>query len=65
MRQFYKFLYAEGLRGDDPTGILDAPKKAPALPKTLSVDEVSQADGQAEAEAADPAPGQLQRGCGC
>src|SRR5262245_36432936 len=27
MRQFYKFLYAEGLRGDDPTGILDAPKK--------------------------------------
>ncbi|UIY29246.1 site-specific integrase [Neorhizobium galegae] len=28
MRQFYKFLYAEGLRGDDPTAVLDAPKKA-------------------------------------
>ena len=27
LRQFYKFLYAEGLRTDDPTGVLDAPKK--------------------------------------
>lgn len=28
IRQFFKFLYAEGLRGDDPTGTLDSPKKA-------------------------------------
>lgn len=41
MRQFYKFLYAEGLRGDDPTAILDSPKKSRPLPKTLSEDEVS------------------------
>ncbi|TCL72698.1 site-specific tyrosine recombinase XerD [Rhizobium sp. BK251] len=61
MRQFYKFLYAEGLRGDDPTGILDAPKKARALPKTMGIDEVSRLLGQAEDEAASPAPGQLQR----
>lgn len=41
MRQFYKFLYAEGLRGDDPTAILDAPKKARPLPKVLTVEDVS------------------------
>ncbi|WOS62121.1 site-specific tyrosine recombinase XerD [Sinorhizobium fredii] len=52
LRQFYKFLYAEGLRGDDPTGILDAPKKARALPKTLSIDDVTRLIGQAETEAA-------------
>ena len=61
MRQFYKFLYAEGLRTDDPTGVLDAPKKGRALPKTMGVDEVGRLLEQAEAEAQDPAPGQLQR----
>ena len=61
MRQFYKFLYAEGLRVDDPTGILDAPKKARALPKTMGVDEVTRLLSRAEAEANDPAQGQLQR----
>ncbi len=52
LRQFYKFLYAEGLRTDDPTGILDAPKKARTLPKILSIDDVSKLIGQAEQEAA-------------
>ncbi|MBD9652074.1 site-specific tyrosine recombinase XerD [Ensifer sp. PDNC004] len=52
LRQFYKFLYAEGMRGDDPTGILDTPKKGRSLPKTLSVDDVSRLIGQAETEAA-------------
>ncbi|MBC2805827.1 site-specific tyrosine recombinase XerD [Rhizobium ruizarguesonis] len=61
MRQFYKFLYAEGLRTDDPTGILDAPKKGRPLPKTMGVEEVGRLLSQAEAEADDPAPGQLQR----
>lgn len=51
LRQFYKFLYAEGLRTDDPTGILDAPKKARTLPKILSIDDVSALIGQAETEA--------------
>ena len=27
LRQFFKFLYAEGLRTDDPTGTLDSPRK--------------------------------------
>lgn len=54
LRQFFKFLYGEGLRGDDPTGILDAPKKGRSLPKTLSVDDVNRLIGRAETEAAEP-----------
>ncbi|MGR9170530.1 site-specific tyrosine recombinase XerD [Rhizobium sp. KDH_Rht_773_N] len=61
MRQFYKFLYAEGLRTDDPTGILDAPKKGRSLPKTMGVEDVTKLLTRAESEAADPAPGQLHR----
>ncbi|CAN7440336.1 site-specific tyrosine recombinase XerD [Rhizobium rhizogenes] len=61
MRQFYKFLYAEGLRTDDPTGILDAPKKGRALPKTMGVEEVTRLLTQAEKEAAEEGPDQLQR----
>ncbi|MGN6550312.1 MAG: site-specific integrase, partial [Pararhizobium sp.] len=52
LRQFYAFLYAEGLREDDPTGILDAPKKGRALPKTLGTEEVNRLIALAEAEAA-------------
>lgn len=36
LRQFYKFLYSEGLRPDDPSGPVDAPRKARPLPKVLS-----------------------------
>jgi integrase/recombinase XerD len=35
LRQFFGFLYGEGLRGDDPTGTLDSPKRRAALPKVL------------------------------
>ncbi len=51
LRQFYRFLYAEGLRGDDPTGVLDSPKKAMSLPKTMSVDQVSTLLDRAREEA--------------
>lgn len=61
LRQFFKFLYGEGLRGDDPTGILDAPKKARALPKTLSVKDVTRLIARAEAEAAEPGGNPLMR----
>ncbi|TCV70931.1 integrase/recombinase XerD [Neorhizobium sp. R1-B] len=61
MRQFYKFLYAEGLRGDDPTAILDAPKKGRTLPKTMGEGEVTRLLEFAAKEAADPAPDQLSR----
>ena len=61
MRQFFKFLYAENLRTDDPTGILDAPKKARSLPKIMTVDHVTRLLTQAETEAAIEGPTQLAR----
>lgn len=61
IRQFYKFLYAENLRGDDPTGILDAPKKARPLPKTLTEAETAKLIGLAEEEAAVVGPNRLER----
>lgn len=61
MRQFYKFLYAEGLRGDDPTAILDAPKKGRSLPKIMSEDDVTRLLDLAAKDAAEPGPDQLAR----
>ncbi|GAA2856215.1 integrase/recombinase XerD [Aminobacter niigataensis] len=51
LRQFFRFLYAEGLRGDDPTGILDSPKKDRPLPKTMSEGETGRLLDRAAAEA--------------
>ncbi len=50
MRQFYRFLYSEGLRGDDPTGDLDAPRQTRSLPKTISSKEVSRLLDRAQLE---------------
>ena len=61
LRQFYAFLYSEGTRGDDPTGILDAPRKARSLPKTLTVDDVGRLIGRAEGEAAAASAGAPER----
>ncbi|PYB73978.1 site-specific tyrosine recombinase XerD [Rhizobium wuzhouense] len=61
MRQFYKFLYAENLRGDDPTAILDAPKKARPLPKVLTVEDVNGMLTLAEEESLEEGPEQPQR----
>jgi integrase/recombinase XerD len=61
MRQFYKFLYAEGLRTDDPTAVLDAPKKERSLPKNLSENDVTRLLDRAAAEASEPGEGRLQR----
>jgi integrase/recombinase XerD len=41
LRQFFQFLYSEGFRDDDPTEIIESPKKRRPLPKILSEDEVS------------------------
>ena len=40
LRQFYAFLYGEGLRGDDPTAAIDSPRLGRPLPKYLSEAEV-------------------------
>ncbi len=51
LRQFYRFLYGEGIRTDDPTGTLDSPRKSRALPKIMSEAEVSDLLARAETEA--------------
>ena len=40
IRQLYRFLYAEGWRRDDPATVLEGPKRARPLPKTLTLAEV-------------------------
>lgn len=40
VRQLHKFLFGEGLRADDPSAVVDAPKQGRPLPKVLSVKEV-------------------------
>jgi integrase/recombinase XerD len=40
IRQLYRFLYAEGKRGDDPAAIIEGPKRGRTLPKVLSMKEV-------------------------
>ena len=40
MRQLFKFLYAEGHRGDDPAAVLEGPKRGRTLPKVLSIKDV-------------------------
>jgi integrase/recombinase XerD len=40
LRQFFGFLYAEGIRSDDPTNAVDAPKRGRTLPKVLSREDM-------------------------
>ena len=40
IRQFHRFLYSEGLRGDDPTLAIEGPRRSRPLPKLLSAAEV-------------------------
>lgn len=40
LRQFFGFLYADGIRSDDPTVAIDAPKRGRPLPKTLSREDM-------------------------
>jgi integrase/recombinase XerD len=47
LRQFYRFLFAERLRADDPASALDMPRRARPLPKILSIEEVDALMGAA------------------
>jgi integrase/recombinase XerD len=40
LRQFHRFLFAEGHRQDDPSLVLEGPRKGRSLPKILSVEDV-------------------------
>ncbi len=41
LRQFFAFLYLDGIRKDDPTDAIDAPRRARPLPKVLSQADVA------------------------
>ncbi|HZS63759.1 MAG TPA: site-specific tyrosine recombinase XerD [Xanthobacteraceae bacterium] len=56
VRQLYRFLYAEGLRGDDPAAVLQGPKRGLTLPKTLSIADVDRLLKQAHAAAGGKKP---------
>ena len=40
IRQFFRFLLAEGMRDDDPSAAIDSPKLGRPLPKILSLEDV-------------------------
>ena len=42
-RQFYKFIISEGVREDDPTSTIEAPKQKRTLPKILTEEEMNHA----------------------
>src|SRR2546421_5091335 len=50
IRQLYRFLYAEGYRSDDPSAVIEGPKRNRALPKVLSIGEVDRLLAQARAD---------------
>jgi integrase/recombinase XerD len=58
LRRFYAFLYAEGMRRDDPCGAVEAPRLSRPLPKILSAAEAlrlveaARADSPGDAESA-------------
>jgi integrase/recombinase XerD len=40
IKQLFRFLYAEGRRRDDPSAVIEGPKRQRPLPKVLSITEV-------------------------
>ena len=63
IRQLYRFLYAEGRRADDPSAVIDGPKRGRALPKVLGIAEV---DRLLAAGAVRDEPSRISRcGSGC
>jgi integrase/recombinase XerD len=50
IRQLYRFLYAEGRRVDNPSAVIEGPKRGRALPKVLSIAEVDRLLATARAD---------------
>lgn len=57
LRQFFGFLYSEGIRGDDPTLAVEAPKRGRPLPKTLSRQDMDRLAEVAAQKASENAEG--------
>jgi integrase/recombinase XerD len=58
LKQFYRFLVAEGIRPDDPSSTVGGPKREAPLPKTLTVDEVDRLLDTARRKVEDSRDGQ-------
>jgi len=54
IRQFFRFLQSDGLRGDDPSSALEGPRRRRPLPKILGENEVERLMACAQARAATP-----------
>lgn len=52
LRQFFLFLYSDGLRGDNPAKNIESPRMGQSLPKVLSESDVDQLLDTAEQKAA-------------
>ena len=54
LRQLYRFLYAEGHKGEDPAAAIEGPKRSRPLPKVLSIADVDRMLATARDAIADP-----------
>lgn len=61
VRQFHRFLYAEGMRADDPALILEGPRRKQRLPNVLSIEEVERLLAAAHAAIDQSPPGKAER----
>jgi integrase/recombinase XerD len=52
----YRFLYGEGYRADDPSIVIEGPKRGRTLPKVLSIAEVDRLLAQARANVEEDRP---------
>jgi len=61
IRQFYRFLFAEGRRGDDPSAILEGPRRQRPVPRVLTIAQVDRliATARAAVEAQETRSGRL------
>ena len=63
IRQLHRFLYAEQLRGDDPSAAIETPKQGRRLPKDMEAGDVARllALAAEQAQAPDLSPGERMR----
>jgi integrase/recombinase XerD len=61
IRQFYRFLYAEGHRTDNPAAVIEGPRRGRTLPKVLSIKEVDRLLKSARAQLASAEGGERKR----
>ncbi|MBX9738852.1 MAG: site-specific tyrosine recombinase XerD [Beijerinckiaceae bacterium] len=54
VRQFHRFLYTEGRRSEDPTTVIEGPRRGRQLPKVLGMDQVDRLLSVAKEGISDP-----------